>query len=51
MSFDFDFDAVMTNASAVFNGLMPIFAWPIGITLGLGLIAYVVDAIRSAIRR
>jgi len=51
MSFNFDFDSVMSNASTVFNGLMPIFAWPIGITLGLGLIAYVVDAIKGAIRR
>lgn len=49
MSLSFDTSLIMSSASQWFNSLMPMFAWPIGIVLGLGLIGYVIKEIRGAL--
>ena len=50
MSLSLDFDAMLAMAFDLINGLWPIFVLPIGFTLGLGLLAWIVKEIGSAIR-
>ena len=49
LSFSMDWTAVMDTASSIINGLMPIYMVPLGIVLGMGLLAYIVRAIKGAI--
>jgi ABC-type nickel/cobalt efflux system permease component RcnA len=47
-SFSLDVDGLLTSAEDIFNGLFPVFAIAIGITIGLGLIALVAREIRKS---
>lgn len=49
MSFSFDWDAIWSQTSNIVNGLFPVFAIPIGLALGMGILAYIVRSIKSAI--
>lgn len=50
MSLSLDFDAMLTTAFDLINGLWPIFVLPIGFTLGLGLLAWIVSEISKSVR-
>jgi hypothetical protein len=47
-SFSIDVDGLLSSAESIFNGLFPVFAIAIGITVGLGLIALVAREIRKS---
>lgn len=49
MSFSFNWDNIWTQASDIVNGLFPVFAIPIGLALGMGILAYIVREVRKAI--
>ena len=51
MSLSIDFTAMMNQAFTLINGLWPIFTIPVGFTLGLGLLAWIVDEISKSVRR
>jgi hypothetical protein len=51
MSLSLDFTAMLTQAFTLINGLWPIFIIPVGFTLGLGLLAWIVDEISKSVRR
>jgi nitrate reductase NapE component len=47
MSFNIDFDTMLTTASNLVNGLWPVFAIPIGFALAFGLISWIYNAVTS----
>lgn len=49
ISFSLDTAGILQTASDFFAGLFPILVFPLGITLGLGLLAWVSGAVRKAI--
>jgi hypothetical protein len=51
MSLSLDFTEFLANASVIINGLFPVFAWPVGISLGMGLLTWIVSAISSAVKK
>jgi hypothetical protein len=51
MSLSLDFTSFLTNASTIINGLWPIFALPVGIGLGMGLLGWIVAEIMKAVKR
>jgi hypothetical protein len=51
MSLSLDFSEFLSNASTIINGLFPVFAWPVGIALGMGLLTWIVSAISSAVKK
>lgn len=50
MSISFDFSALMDTAIDVVNSLLPVFQWPIAISLGIGLLSYLVNALRNILK-
>ncbi len=46
--FSIDVTNLLDAASSIFNGLFPVFAIIAGLGLGIGLLRYVVNAIRNA---
>jgi hypothetical protein len=50
LSFSLDFTSVFSNASMLINGLFPVYVLPLGITLGLGILGYIVKAFAGIIR-
>jgi hypothetical protein len=50
MSLSLDFNAMLTTAFDLINGLWPVFVLPIGFTLGLGLLAWIVKSISGSIK-
>jgi hypothetical protein len=50
LSFSLDFHGIFTNASAIVNGLFPVYLVPLGITLGIGILGIIVRAFSSIIR-
>ncbi len=50
LSFSLDFSGVFSNASQIVNGLFPVYLVPLGITLGIGILAIVVRAFSQIIR-
>lgn len=50
MSLVLDFNAMLEMAFQLINGLWPIFILPIGFTLGLGLLGWIVLEIGKAVR-
>lgn len=50
MSFSIDFAGVLDQAGEIFNGLFPILIFPLGITLGLALLGWILSAIRGALK-
>ena len=51
MSISLDFTQFLGNASTMVNGLFPVFAWPVGITLGMGLLSWIVSAVSGAVKK
>ena len=51
MSLSLDFGSMLSTAFELINGLWPVFVLPIGFTLGLGLLNWIVKAIGSSISR
>jgi hypothetical protein len=49
MSFSLDFSGVFTQASAIVNGLFPVYLVPMGIALGIGILGYITKAFKSII--
>ncbi len=49
MSLDLDFTQVWTQASSFVNNLWPIFVIPIGMVLGIGILSFIVKAIKGAL--
>jgi hypothetical protein len=49
MSLSLDFSQVWTQASEFVNNLWPIFVIPIGIVLGVGILNFIVKALKGAI--
>ncbi len=47
-SFSIDSLTLLSSAASIFNALFPAFAIVAGIALGIGLVQYIVNAIRSA---
>jgi hypothetical protein len=45
MSLSLDFTALLGNASDIINGLWPVFIFPVGIALGIGLLNRIVTMI------
>jgi hypothetical protein len=50
MSFSLDFSGVFTQASQIVNGLFPVYLVPLGITLGLGILAYISKAFKGIVK-
>lgn len=50
LSFSLDFSGVFTMASAIINGLFPIYLVPLGISLGIGILAVIVKAFTRIVR-
>jgi len=44
LSFSLDFSGVFTMANTIINGLFPIYLVPLGISLGIGILAVIVKA-------
>lgn len=51
MSLSLDFTAMISQAFVLINGLWPVFVIPIGFTLGLGLLSWIVSEVRSSVNR
>jgi len=49
ISFNFEWDTIWDQVSNIVNGLFPVFSVPIGLALGMGILAYIVRSIKSAI--
>ncbi len=47
--FSIDVSGLLTTASDIFSGLWPVFGVIAGLTLGFGLVSYVVAEIRKAL--
>ena len=47
-TFSIDTSSLMTSAANIFNGLWPAFAIVAGLSLGLALVKFIVQAIRTA---
>lgn len=50
MSFSIDISAIMNNAFGWVNALLPIYSVPLGITIGLSLVATIAGLLTSAFR-
>ena len=50
LSFSLDFSGVFSNASAMVNGLFPVYLVPLGITLGIGILGVIVGAFSKILR-
>jgi len=48
--FSFDLSTLITIASSLFSSLMPIVAIVGGLSLGIGLVTYVLSEVRSLLR-
>jgi hypothetical protein len=48
-SFNIDMNTIMSYAATIFNTLMPIAGIGIGLTLGVGVLAFLQSTIRKAI--
>ena len=48
MSLSLDFTGMLAQAGDIINGLWPVFVFPIGIALGMGLLAKIIGEIRKA---
>ena len=51
MSLSLDFSAMIEQAFTIINGLWPVFILPVGFTLGLGLLAWIMDEVTKSVRR
>lgn len=49
MSLNLDFSQVWTQASDFVNNLWPIFVIPLGIVLGVGILNFIVKALKGAL--
>lgn len=49
MSISLDFSSLLSNAANIINALWPVFALPIGIVLGMGLLGWIISEIRKAL--
>lgn len=49
MSLNLDFALVWSNASDFVNNMWPIFVVPIGLLLGVGILNFIVRALKSAL--
>ncbi len=47
MSFDIDVTSLLESASAIFNGLWPVFAVIVGLSLGFGLVKFIAREVSS----
>ena len=50
-SLTLDFDAMISTAFDLIEGLWPVFTVPIAFTLGLGLLSWIVVEIAKAVRK
>jgi hypothetical protein len=50
MSLSLDFGQMLSTAFELINGLWPVFVLPIGFTLGLGLLSWIVKSIGGSIK-
>ena len=50
LSFSLDFSGVFDFASQIVNGLFPIYMVPLGIALGIGILAVIVRAFRGIVK-
>lgn len=50
MSLSLDFTSMLAQAFTLINGLWPVFVVPVGFTLGLGLLGWIVSEISKAVR-
>lgn len=50
MSLSLDFANMLSTAFELINGLWPVFVLPIGFTLGLGLLNWIVKSVGGAIK-
>jgi hypothetical protein len=48
MSLSLDFTDMLGQAGDIINGLWPVFVLPVGIALGMGLLAKIIGEIRKA---
>jgi len=48
LSFSFDIMGVLAQAGPLASQLFPVFALPIGITIGFALVTWVVNALKKA---
>jgi hypothetical protein len=51
MSLSLDFSQVWTQASDFVNNLWPVFMIPLGIILGVGILNFVVKALKGALHQ
>lgn len=49
LSWDFPFTDVMGNAETFANALWPVFVMPIGLLIGIGVLNYVIRAVKSSL--
>lgn len=50
MSLSLDFSSMLEQAFTLINGLWPVFVVPVGFTLGLGLLGWIVSEIGKAVK-
>lgn len=48
MSLSLDFSGMLSQAGDIINGLWPVFVIPMGIALGMGLLAMIISEVRKA---
>ena len=48
MSLSLDFTGMLHQAGTIINGLWPVFIFPVGIALGMGLLSKIISEIRKA---
>jgi hypothetical protein len=49
VSISLDFSSMIDTAFTIINSLWPLFVVPIGFMFGLGLMAWIIDAIRKSL--
>lgn len=49
MSLDLDFTQVWTQASNFVNNMWPVFMVPLGIILGVGILNFIIKAVKGAL--
>lgn len=50
MEFSVDFTSIINTAIDLFNNLFPIFVWPLGLILGIGVLGWMYGALSKVFK-
>ncbi len=51
MSLNLDFSTLLSNAFTIINNLWPVFAIPVGFSLGIGLLGWIVALVSKMFKK